>query len=384
LANLAATFDLRRHKVVDASFGQQLSPHRQEDAMGTIEEDRLAELLGRFVNDLGATISAGNVLIGDRLGLYQALAETGPLTPSELAASTATAERYVREWLPGQAAGGYISYDADTGRYSMTKAQALAFADPAGLVLPGAFQLAVACLADESMILDAFRTGRGVAWGDHDPDVFTGCERFYRPGYVANLVSSWIPAVAGLRERLVAGIPVADVGCGLGASTRILADTYPASSVRGFDPHPESIELARKAAAEADLADRCEFAVARAQDFPGSGYGLVATFDCLHDMGDPVGAARHIRSALSADGVWLIVEPYAGGTVAENLTPVGRVYYSFSTFLCVPHAISEGAGNALGNQAGEAAIGDVVEAAGFRTFRRVAETPFNLVYEARP
>ena len=276
-----------------------------------------------------------------------------------------------------------ISYDAETGRYSMTKAQALAFADPAGLVLPGAFQLALACLSDESMILDAFRTGGGVAWGEHDPDVFTGTERFFRPGYVANLVSSWIPAVAGLRERLVAGIPVADVGCGLGASTRILADTYPASSVLGFDPHLESIELARKAAAEADLADRCDFAVARAQDFPGSGYGLVATFDCLHDMGDPFGAARHIRSALSADGVWLIVEPYAGGSVAENLTPVGRVYYSFSIFLCVPHAIAEGADNALGNQAGETAIGDVVEAAGFRTFRRVAETPFNLVYEAR-
>jgi SAM-dependent methyltransferase len=352
--------------------------------MATIDEEQVAELLGRFVNDLGATISAGNVLIGDKLGLYQTLAEAGPLTPSELAAYTSTAERYVREWLPGQAAGGYISYDAETGRYSMTKAQALAFADPAGLVLPGAFQLAVACLSDESLILDAFRTGGGVAWGEHDPDVFTGTERFFRPGYVANLVSSWIPAVGSLRERLVAGIPVADVGCGLGASTRILADTYPASSVHGFDPHLESIELARKAAAEADLADRCDFAVARAQDFPGSGYGLVATFDCLHDMGDPISAARHIRAALSADGVWLIVEPYAGGSVAENLTPVGRVYYSFSTFLCVPHAIAEGADNALGNQAGEAAIGNVVEAAGFRTFRRVAETPFNLVYEARP
>jgi SAM-dependent methyltransferase len=279
--------------------------------------------------------------------------------------------------------GGYICFDASTGQYSLTEAQALAFADPAGLLLPGAFQLAVACLADEPTILDAFRTGHGVAWGDHHPDVFTGCERFFRPGYVSNLVSSWIPAIPGLSQQLEEGLTVADVGCGLGPSTRILADTYPASTVRGFDPHPASIELARKAAADAGLADRCDFAVARAQDFPGTGYGLVTTFDCLHDMGDPVGAARHIRAALADDGVWLIVEPFAEGSVAENLNPVGRVYYSFSTFLCVPHAISEGAGEALGNQAGEAPVRSVVEAAGFGTFRRAAQTPFNIVYEAR-
>jgi SAM-dependent methyltransferase len=347
-------------------------------------DEQLTELLGRFVGDLGATISAGNVLVGDRLGLYRALAEAGPLTAAELAAYTGTAERYVREWLAGQAASGYVSHDPGARRYWLSPAQATAFADPAGLVLPGAFQLASACLADGSKIVDAFRTGAGVAWGDHHPDVFTGCERFFRPGYVANLVSEWIPAFEGLPDRLAAGIPVADVGCGLGASTRILAETYPASAVRGFDPHPGSIELARSAAAEADLADRCEFAVASAQDFPGAGYGLVATFDCLHDMGDPVGAARHIRDALAPDGVWLIVEPYAGASVAENLNPVGRVYYNFSTFLCVPHAISEGAEDALGNQAGEAPVRDVVTAAGFGTFRRAAETAFNIVYEARP
>jgi SAM-dependent methyltransferase len=354
----------------------------QDNATRPVDEEQLDELLGRFVNDLGATISAGNVIIGDKLDLYRALAEAGPLTPGELAAYTGTAERYVREWLPGQAAGRYVSYDAVTGQYSMTPEQALAFADPAGLALPGAFQLAAACLADEPMILDAFRTGQGVAWGHHNTDVFTGCERFYRPGYVANLVSSWIPAVAGLGERLAAGTTVADVGCGLGTSTRILASAFPASSVAGFDSHEGSIDLARTAAA--GQAGRCTFAVARAQDFPGTDYGLVATFDCLHDMGDPVSAARHIRTTLAEDGVWLIVEPFAGPTVPDNLTPVGRVYYSFSTFLCVPHAMSEGADDALGNQAGEAPVRAVVEAAGFRTFQRVAQTPFNLVYAARP
>ena len=352
--------------------------------MTTINDDRLAELLGGFVNDLGATMSAGNVIIGDKLGLYRALAEAGPLTAVELAEYTGTAERYVREWLPGQAASRFITYDADSDAYSLTPEQALAFAEPAGLGLPGAFQLAVASLNASPKILEAFRTGRGVAWGEHDAGVFTGCEQFYRPGYVANLLSSWVPAIDGLSDRLTAGIAVADVGCGLGASTRILANAYPASSVRGFDPHEASILLARHATAKAGLDGRCDFAVARAQDFPGTGYGLVATFDCLHDMGDPVAAARHIRSTMADDGVWLIVEPFAGNQTADNLTPVGRVYYSFSTFLCVPHAISEGAEDALGNQAGEARIGAVVRRAGFGTFRRAAQTGFNLVYEARP
>jgi SAM-dependent methyltransferase len=338
-------------------------------------QDELDDLMLKFVDDLGATIAAGGVLLGDRLGLYRALAANGPLTPAELAAATGTAERCVREWLPGQAAGGYVSYD--DGRYWLSAAQATALADPDGLVLPGAFELAVACLTDEPKIRESFRTGNGMAWGDHAHHVFTGCERFFRPGYVANLVSSWIPAVDGLPETLTRGAAVADIGCGLGASTRIMAETYPASTVTGFDPHAESIELARKAGVT-------EYAVASAQDFPGTGYDLVTSFDCLHDMGDPVAAARHVRDALAPDGVWLIVEPYAGATVADNLTPVGRIYYSFSTFLCVPHAISEGADDALGNQAGEAPIAAVVREGGFGTFRRVAETPFNLVYEARP
>lgn len=343
----------------------------------------LDDLLARFVGDLGATKAAGNVVIGDRLGLYRALADAGPLTSADLATYTGTSERYVREWLRGQAAGGAVSYRDDTDRYWMTPAQSLAFADPDGLVLPGAFQLAVACLADLPAITEAFRTGGGVAWGDHHPEVFTGCERFFRPGYSTNLVSAWIPAIPGLTERLTSGVAVADIGCGLGASTRILARTYPASTVVGFDNHPESIELARSLTAEAGLAGRCTFQVARAQEFPGTGYGLVTSFDCLHDMGDPVAAARRVRAALAPDGVWMIVEPYAGASVSENLTPVGRVYYSFSSFLCVPHAVSEGAADALGNQAGEGAVSRVAEQAGFGHVERVAETPFNIVYEAR-
>jgi SAM-dependent methyltransferase len=340
----------------------------------------MTDLMDRFVADLGATISAGNVVIGDKLGLYRALAEAGPLTPAELAARTGTAERYVREWLAGQAASGYVEYGA--GRYHLTDEQALAFADPAGLALPGAFELAVACLADEPKITEAFRTGTGVAWGDHHPAVFTGTERFFRPGYVANLVDAWIPAVAGLPDLLRSGIAVADVGCGLGTSTRIMADTYPASTVTGFDAHPASIELARKAAADAGVAGRCGFAVARADDFPGHGYGLVTTFDCLHDMGDPVGAARHIRQSLADGGVWMIVEPYAGDTVADNLTPVGRVYYGFSTLVCTPGALNQG-DTALGTQAGEARLREVLNAGGLGSVRRAAETPFNLVIEAR-
>jgi len=349
-----------------------------------MNQHQLDDLLSTFVKDLGATIAAGNVRIGDRLGLYRALADAGPLTPDDLAAYTGTAERYVREWLAGQAASGYVSYDGASGAFWLNDAQALAFADPAGLELPGAFQLALACLADEDKVTHAFRTGDGVAWGDHDPDVYTGCERFFRPGYTANLVDAWIPAVHGLHERLQAGIAVADVGCGLGASTRILAETYPHSTVRGFDPHDVSIELARKTTADAGLADRATFATATAYDLPDGEYGLVTTFDCLHDMGDPIAAARRIHTALADDGVWLIVEPYAEASLAENLTPVSRVYYSFSTFLCVPHARSEGAIDPLGNQAGERGIRAVIDAAGFTEFARVAETPFNIVYAARP
>jgi SAM-dependent methyltransferase len=349
-----------------------------------IDSDKLDQLLGRFVGDLGATVAAGNVVIGHRLGLYRALAE-GPATAEQLALRTNTDSRYVTEWLRGQAAGGYIEYDAGAERYCLTEEQAFALADQDGpLYLPGAFVLALGALRAESQITDAFRTGAGMGWHEHHDDVFSGCEMFFRPGYVANLVTSWIPALDGVAAKLAAGGSVADVGCGLGASTILLGQAFPESRVAGSDYHDVSIDLARKRAADAGVADRVRFEIASAQTFSGTGYDLVTTFDCLHDMGDPIGAGRHIRSALADDGTWLLVEPRAGDAVTENLNPVGRVYYSFSTFLCVPNARSQSGGHALGAQAGEVAMRRVVEQAGFTRFRRAAETPFNLVFEARP
>ncbi|HYX61375.1 MAG TPA: class I SAM-dependent methyltransferase [Streptosporangiaceae bacterium] len=350
----------------------------------TINQDKLGELLGRFVGDLGATAAAGNVVVGHRLGLYRALAE-GPATAQELARRTGTDQRYVAEWLRGQAAGGYVSCDPAAERFSLTDEQAFALADPDGaLYLPGAFLLALGALRAESQVTDAFRSGAGMGWHEHHEDVFSGCEMFFRPGYVANLTSSWIPALDGVAEKLAAGGRVADVGCGHGASTLLLAQAYPRSAITGSDYHQASVDTARKRAADAGLADRARFEVASAQTFSGTGYDLVATFDCLHDMGDPVGAARHIRQAVDADGTWLIVEPLAGDTLAENLNPVSRVYYSLSTFICVPAARSQPGGFSLGSQAGEAAIREVTSQAGFSRFRRAAETPFNAVYEARP
>src|SRR5690242_7893986 len=350
----------------------------------TIDQDKLGELLGRFVGDLGATIAAGSIVVGHRLGLYRSLAE-GPATAEQLARRTGTDPRYIAEWLGGQAAGGYVGYDPATEQFSLTAEQAFALADPDGpLYLPGAFMFALGALRAESEITEAFRTGAGLGWHEHHEDVFSGCEMFFRPGYVANLVSSWIPALDGVEEKLTAGGRVADVGCGHGASTVLLAEAYPKTKILGSDYHQASVDTARKRAADAGVADRARFEVASAQTFSGVGYDLVATFDCLHDMGDPVGAARHIRQALDADGTWLIVEPLAGDTLAENLNPVGRVYYSGSTFLCVPNARSQPGGYALGAQAGEAAIRQVAGQAGFSRFRRAAETPFNAVYEARP
>jgi ubiquinone/menaquinone biosynthesis C-methylase UbiE len=349
-----------------------------------VDMNKLQEFLGRFVTDLGATFAAGSVVTGHHLGLYRALA-AGQASAEELAERTGTSSRYVAEWLRGQAAGGYVEYHPQTDTYSMTEEQAFALTDPNGAVyIPGAFLLALGTLRAEPRITQAFRTGAGMGWHEHDPDVFTGCEQFFRPGYIANLIPSWIPALDGVQEKLRAGARVADIGCGLGASSILLAQEYPNSQVTGSDYHDQSIETARKRAADAGIGDRISFEVASAAEFSGTGYDLAATFDCLHDMGDPLTAARHVRQALKPDGTWLVVEPYAADDVAGNLNPVGRVYYNASTQLCVPNALSQPGGYALGAQAGEAAIRQLTAEAGFTRFRRAAQTPFNLVYEVRP
>jgi SAM-dependent methyltransferase len=349
-----------------------------------VNEDRLMEFLHLFVGDLGATMAAGSVVVGDRLGLYRALAER-PMRPQELAERTDTAPRYVEEWLRGQAASGYVGYDAASGEYSLTEEQAFALTDPNGPVfVPGAFQLALGALKAEPEITRAFRTGGGLGWHQHDSDVFDGCERFFRPGYIGNLVGSWLPGLEGIDDRLRAGIRVADVGCGHGATTNLMARAYPHSTFVGSDYHADSIDQARKLTTAEGLDGQISYQVASAQTFNNGPYGLVTTFDCLHDMGDPLGAARHIRQQLTDDGTWMIVEPAAGSSVSENLNPVGRVYYSFSTFLCVPNALSQEGGYSLGAQAGEEPIRRLTADAGFARFRRVAETPFNIVYEARP
>ncbi|NUW31723.1 methyltransferase domain-containing protein [Nonomuraea sp. SMC257] len=348
-----------------------------------MDDDKVTEFLGRFVSDLGATEAAGSVVIGHRLGLYRALAE-GPATPEEFAGRTGCHPRYLTEWLRGQAAGGYVSYDPGTGRFSLSEEQAFCLADPAGPNVPAAFLIALGMLLAEPRITEAFRTGAGFGWHEHAKDVFVGCDAFYRPAYMAALVSSWIPALDGTEEKLRAGALVADVGCGLGSSSILLAQSYPRTSVAGSDYHAESIELARERAAEAGVDDRVDFEVATAHTFTGADYDLVTMFDCLHDMGDPLGAARRVREALAPDGTWLLVEPYAADAVEDNFTPVGRIYYSGSTFLCVPNALSQPGGYALGAQAGEARIRELTREAGFTRLRRAAETPFNLVYEIRP
>ena len=347
-----------------------------------IDQDKLMDFLHKFVGDLGATMAAGNVLVGDRLGLYRVLAEH-PMLPYELAERTGTATRYVDEWLRGQAAGGYVEYDPQTGAYSLTPEQAFALTDPDGAVfVPGAFELALGALRSDHKVTEAFRTGAGVGWHEHDDEVFSGCERFFRPGYAANLVASWLPALDGVEDKLRAGAKVADIGCGLGASTTLMARAYPGSSFTGSDYHEESIIQARKRASGGN--GQVKFEVASAQTFDGGPYDLVTSFDCLHDMGDPIGAARHIREMLAPDGTWMVVEPYVGSSVSDNLNPVGRVYYSFSTFLCVPSALSQDGGYSLGAQAGEEPIQRLAADAGYTRFRRVAETPFNIVYEIRP
>jgi 2-polyprenyl-3-methyl-5-hydroxy-6-metoxy-1,4-benzoquinol methylase len=351
----------------------------------TIDEKKLNDLIGKVVGDVGAAMSAALVVIGDKLGLYKAMAEAGPVTPADLARLTGTTERYVREWLNAQAASGYLVYDAASQRFSLTPEQAFAFADdtsPASV--PGLFHVTAAMWHGEEKMTDNFRTGRGTAWGDQHPCLFEGTERFFRSGYIGNLVSAWLPALEGVTAKLERGAKVADVGCGLGASTILMAKAYPKSRFVGFDSHEKSIALANERAKESGVADRVEFAVARSTDFPGKDYDLIAHFDCLHDMEDPVGAARHVKETIARDGTWMIVEPFAADRPEANHNPVGRVFYSASTMLCVPHSLAHH-GPALGAQAGEARLHDVVVGgAGFSRFRRATETPFNLILEARP
>jgi SAM-dependent methyltransferase len=344
--------------------------------------NKLNAFIGQFVGDLGAAVHAGMVVIGEKLGLYKALT-AGPLTSSELANKTQTDERYVREWLSSQAAGGYVTYDEKSNKFSLNEEQAFTLAnEDSPAYLPGAFELALGSLAAVPRIAESFRSGAGMGWNEHVDGVFHGCEKFFRPGYAANLVSTWIPSLRGVKEKLEAGARVADVGCGKGASTLLMAKAFPKSHFFGFDYHDKSIEGARETAKRESLSDRVTFEVAKAKAFPGSNYDFVTVFDCLHDMGDPVGAARHVHQSLAANGTWMIVEPFANNELKDNLNPVGRVYYSFSTLLCTPCSRSQEVGLCLGAQAGESRIRDVVNAAGFSSFRRATETPFNIVYEA--
>jgi SAM-dependent methyltransferase len=351
----------------------------------TIDQAKLDEFMGQFVGDLGATVSAALVVIGDKLGLYRAMADGDPITAEELASRTGTDARYVREWLSNQAAGGYVSYDSPNERFFLTPEQSLALAQEGSpAFVPGAFQLATSLIKDEETIANAFHSGRGVGWHEHHHDLFTGTERFFRPGYAANLVTSWIPALDGIQAKLEAGALVADVGCGHGASTILMAQAYPRSEFVGFDYHQASIEHARTAAAQAGLDGRVTFEVATAKQYPGDGYDLVMMFDCLHDMGDPVGAAAHVRQTLTADGTWMIVEPYAGDRLEDNLNPVGRVFYGASTLVCTPASRDQEVGLALGAQAGEVRLREVLNDGGFTRVRRASETPFNIVLEAKP
>ena len=351
-----------------------------------IDRDELRQFIDRTLGEIGASMTAALVVVGDKLGLFRALAEAPvPSSPAEVAERTGVSERYLREWLAAQAAAGYVSYDQESGGYFLSAIQATVFADESSPVsLLGGFQLAVSAARAEPQIVAAFRSGQGLGWGEHDPGVFAGTERFFRPAYATHLVRSWLPALEGVEEKLRRGARVADVGCGRGASTLIMARAFPESRFSGFDSHAGSIAAARAQAAEAGLADRCEFAVASAGDFPGAGFDLVTCFDCLHDMGDPVAAARRVHRSLASQGTWMIVEPLAGDSIAENLNPVGRIYYAASTLVCTPASLSEAGGLALGAQAGERRIREVVTAGGFRRFRRVAETRFNMVLEARP
>jgi 2-polyprenyl-3-methyl-5-hydroxy-6-metoxy-1,4-benzoquinol methylase len=349
-----------------------------------IDETRLNSIVGQAVNDFGAIISSALVVIGDQLGLYRKLREIGPTTAQELADQTGTSERYIRHWLVNQAAAGYVDWNPETERYLLSPEQAIVFADDdTPYSMAGGFVLMSSIIKDGPRIAEAMQNGGGLLWGDHDPGLFTGTARFFKPGYVGNIVQHWLPSLDGVVQKLDDGATVADVGCGYGISTVIMAQAFPNSRFIGFDNHAESIEVARREAEKAGVSDRVSFEVATAQNFPGSEYDLVTIYDALHDMGDPWGAARHIREALKPDGSVMVVEPMAGDTVQDNLNLIGRLYSAASVLVCTPHAIAEG-GKALGTIATDAELREVFESNGYRSFRRATETPTNRVFEARP
>lgn len=348
-----------------------------------VNETRLHEFMGKAVGDLGAAVSVPLFILGERLGLYKAMAGAGPLTSQQLADKTGTNERCVREWLMNQAAGGYVTFDPKAQTFTLPDEQALALADEDSPVyLHGAYDILQSLFRDLAKFEGMFKTGQGLGWGEHDGCLFSGTARFFRPNYTANLIPSWLPSLDGMNSRLQQGASVADVGCGYGYSTLIMAHAFPNSTFVGFDLHPGSVQAATKLAREAGLTN-CTFQTAPATAFPGSGYNLVTCFDCLHDMADPVGAARHVRQSLAPDGAWMIVEPFANDQPEQNLNPIGRLFYGASTLICVP-ASQSGQGPALGAQAGEAKLRKVVTEGGFTQFRRATQTPFNLVLEARP
>ncbi len=348
-----------------------------------VDEKKLEQMIGKMMDDVGGAMGGALVLLGDKLGLYKALASQGPLSAADLAARTKTAERYVREWAAAQAAAGYIDYDAASARYSMSPEQALLLADENGpAFFPAMYEIAAAAVRDEPKVAEAFRTGGGVGWHEHDPCLFRGTERFFRPGYAAHLVTEWIPALDGVAEKLARGAAVADVGCGHGASVILMAQAFPKSQFTGFDYHEPSILAGRERASAAGLGDRVKFERASGKDFPGS-YDLIAFFDCLHDMGDPVGIGAHVKQALKPDGTWMVVEPFANDKTEDNFNPIGRVFYAASTMICVPGSLSQEVGLGLGAQAGEARLREVLKAGGFSRVKVAATTPFNLILEAR-
>ncbi len=350
----------------------------------TIDPDKLMAFVFKAVDEVGATLNTALVVLGDKLGYYTTMA-AGPVTPAQLAAATGTGEPYAREWLNAQAAGGYVEYDATTFHYTLPPEHAAALTDPSSpAYLPGFFQIALGTTHDIDDVLLAARNQDGLGWHEHHADVHNGCERFFRTMYNAHLVGEWLPALDGVVEKLERGATVADVGCGHGASTVIMAQAFPNSTFTGFDYHEASIATAWARAIDAGVGDRVRFELATATQFPGAGFDLVTTFDALHDMGDPVGAARHVLAALAPEGTWMVVEPMAGDSVSDNLNPVGRAYYGFSTLLCTPSSLAQRVGLALGTQAGPTRIRDVVTTSGFTRFTSVAQTPFNMVLEIRP